>query len=228
MDHVYAECPWVVPPDAPELLTLFREKGRPAFVRSRTVVNFGEEPTAYMVEEGLVGTFAGGVGKYERLIVLFPPGTSVGAEKSIKGKHAIKPLIARALLPTKVLVMDAAQFKRELELDPILCIAALKSFIRHDDAKIEGLLMNDLLTVPQRVALMVKVLFQALNMPLTALPKCLPKTITVTELARLVHSGRAVVSRILAKWVEEGIVVTHDGMYFFSNKLNQVLGDDGI
>ena len=72
MDHVYAECPWVVPPDAPELLTLFREKGRPAFVRSRTVVNFGEEPTAYMVEEGLVGTFAGGVGKYERLIVLFP------------------------------------------------------------------------------------------------------------------------------------------------------------
>ena len=85
MDHVYAECPWVVPPDAPELLTLFREKGRPAFVRSRTVVNFGEEPTAYMVEEGLVGTFAGGVGKYERLIVLFPPGTSVGAEKSIKG-----------------------------------------------------------------------------------------------------------------------------------------------
>ena len=65
MDHVYAECPWVVPPDAPELLTLFREKGRPAFVRSRTVVNFGEEPTAYMVEEGLVGTFAGGVGKYE-------------------------------------------------------------------------------------------------------------------------------------------------------------------
>ena len=62
MDHVYAECPWVVPPDAPELLALFREKGRPAFVRSRTVVNFGEEPTAYMVEEGLVGTFAGGVG----------------------------------------------------------------------------------------------------------------------------------------------------------------------
>ena len=110
MDHVYAECPWVVPPDAPELLTLFREKGRPAFVRSRTVVNFGEEPTAYMVEEGLVGTFAGGVGKYERLIVLFPPGTSVGAEKSIKGKHAIKPLIARALLPTMVLVMVAAQF----------------------------------------------------------------------------------------------------------------------
>ena len=152
----------------------------------------------------------------------------MGAEKSIKGKHAIKPLIARALLPTKVLVMDAAQFKRELELDPILCIAALKSFIRHDDAKIEGLLMNDLLTVPQRVALMVKVLFQALNMPLTALPKCLPKTITVTELARLVHSDRAVVSRILAKWVEEGIVVTHDGMYFFSNKLNQILGDDGV
>ena len=76
MDHVYAECPWVVPQDAPELLALFREKGRPAFVRSRTVVNFGEEPTAYLVEEGLVGTFAGGVGKYERLIVLFPPGTS--------------------------------------------------------------------------------------------------------------------------------------------------------
>ena len=47
MDHVYAECPWVVPPDAPELLALFREKGRPAFVRSRTMVNFGEEPTAY-------------------------------------------------------------------------------------------------------------------------------------------------------------------------------------
>lgn len=99
MDHVYAECPWVVPPDAPELLALFREKGRPAFVRSRTMVNFGEEPTAYLVEEGLVGTFAGGVGKYERLIVLFPPGTSVGAEKSIKGKHAIKPLIAPGASP---------------------------------------------------------------------------------------------------------------------------------
>ena len=79
MDHVYAECPWVVPPDAPELLTHFREKGRPAFVRSRTVVNFGEEPTAYMVEEGLVGTFAGGVGKYERLIVLLSSGNFSGS-----------------------------------------------------------------------------------------------------------------------------------------------------
>ena len=87
--------------------------------------------------------------------------------------------------------------------------------------------MNDLLTVPQRVAHGEGALSGAYAAHGT--PKCdaFPKTIIIGTRAS-VHSDRAVVSRILAKWVEEGIVVTHDGMYFFSNKLNQVLGDDGI
>ncbi|MCI5851739.1 MAG: Crp/Fnr family transcriptional regulator [Sutterellaceae bacterium] len=226
MDHVYTSTPWVVPPDDPLLCDLFREKGRLVRFQSRRVVNFGEEPTAYLVSKGLVGTFAGGTGNFERLIVFFPAGTTVGAEKSLKGSYAIKPLIARTLLPTEVLALDAPLFKRELEENPALAIAAFRSFLRHDDAKIEGLLMNATLRVQERLALVIKMLFLALGLELNRFPKRLPKSVTVTELARFTYSDRSAVSRTLAGWADKGLVSEKNGAWLFDSRILEVLGEN--
>ncbi len=219
--HVYSDIPWLIPEECAALAELFREKGTPVAIRVKTVLNFGEEPKVYFVEKGLIATFSSAIGRDERLVALFSSGTAFGAEKSVRSKFNPKPLIARALLPVKAYMLDAPQFRRALEADPELYIRVMHSFLRHDDAKIEGLLMNDLLTVPERLACMIEVLFLAEKMPLSDFPRCLPKAVSVTELARLVHSSRAVVSRILSGWAAEGRITENGGVYFFTRRLTE-------
>ena len=226
MDHTYSSSPWLIPKDCPALVALFRDKGRPVSFPTRKNFNFGEEPYCYLVEKGILATFANRTGQDDRLMSIFQPGTVLGAAKSLKQRFNRKPLIARALVPVEALRLDASQFRRALDADPQFACKALLSFLAHDDAKIEGLIMNDLLTVQQRLAHMVHVLFLATGRRLSATPARLPPSITVTELARLVHSDRAVVSRILSGWTEEGIAMRNGRCCLFTDAVLGVLGTE--
>lgn len=219
MQNVYSDSPWLMPKDPEALVGLFRRLGHPVAFRARETVNFGEKQKAYLVERGLIATFAGGIGQYERLVALFGPGSVFGAEKSIKGEFSRKPLIAKALIQVEGLAIDAAQFRRELDADPALCVEALRAFIRHDDAKIEGLLINGLAPVPERLAKIIGIIFSAAGQRLDGFPRCLPKPVSVTELARMVHSDRAVVSRILSSWEKSGLIRKIDGVYRYDRRL---------
>jgi CRP-like cAMP-binding protein len=223
--HVYSDSPWLIPPDCQELVALFRDKGRPISFSSRRSLHFGERRYAYLIEKGLVATYAGSIGKFERLIAIFQPGTVFGAEKSLKGEFASKPLIAKTLLPVQALMLDSTVFKSEIAADPVLAFKVMQSFLAHDDAKIEGLLMNDLLTVPQRVALMVDTIFKGSGHPLSEMKMCLPLSVNVTELSRLIHCDRSMLSRSLRNMAGEGLLEIRDGNYFFDRNVLKVLED---
>ena len=71
--------------------------------------------------------------------------------------------------------------------------------------------MNGLLTVPKRLALIILSLFKAGNgIPGDAVTP-LPGSITVTDLAALIHSNRGVVSRTLSGWAREGLISELNG-----------------
>ena len=224
MDHTYSSSPWLIPKDCPELAELFRSKGKTVFFPKRETFNFGNEPYCYLVEKGILATFANRTGRDDRLMSIFQAGTVLGAAKSLKtGGFNRKPLVARALTPVEAKRMDASQFKRALDNDPELACKALRCFLMHDDAKIEGLLLNDLLTVQQRLAHMVNILFLATGRRLGSVPAKLPPAFSVTELSRLVHSDRAVVSRILSSWLQEGLVARAGRSYLFSDAVLSIL-----
>ncbi len=224
--HIYSRSPWLIPPDSAELVRLFEQKGKPVAFSSRRSLHFGDKRYAYLIRKGLVATYAGSIGKFERLICIFQPGTVFGAEKSLKGEFATKPLIAKTLLPVEALMLDAAIFKQQVQADPALTAAVLRDFLAHDDAKIEGLLMNGLLTVPQRLALMVETIFRGSGHPLSDASRCLPLAVTVTELSRLIHCDRAVLSRTLKDLAHEGRLEIRDNRYFFDRRILSVL--DGV
>ena len=223
--HVYSDSPWLIPQDCPELVSLFMEKGRPVTFASRKIFHFGDKRYAYLIEKGLVATYAGSIGKFERLICIFQPGTVFGAEKSLKGEFSTKPLIAKTLLPVQARMLDAAAFKSELATNPELALLAMRNFLAHDDAKVEGLLMNDLLTVPQRVALMVDTLFKGAGHPLSEMKMRLPLAVTVTEFSRLIHCDRAVLSRTLKAMAGEGLLEIRGAGYFFDRNVLRILED---
>ena len=223
MINVYSNSPWLIPKDPESLVSLFHRLGHPVAFKAREVINFGEEQKAYLVEEGLIATFAVGLGQCDRLVALFGAGSVFGAEKSIKGAFSRKPLIARTLIKTSGLALDASQFNREIEADKDLCNEALRAFIRHDDTKIEGLLINGLAPVVERLALVIRTLFLATGQQLDHFPRCLPKPVSVTELARMAHSDRAVVSRILSAWERRGLIEKTDGVYRYDARLADAL-----
>lgn len=219
MQHVYSSSPWLIPRDPGPVAALFTRSGRPCAFRARHVFNFGEQPRAYLIERGLVGTYARSPEGAPLLIALFPPGTILGAEKSLKEAFRIKPLEARALLPVRALALDSAQFNRELADSPDLLELALRAFLRHDDSKIEGLLINGTLDLPSRLALMIATIFTALGQPLDREPRPLPRQVTVTELARLVHSSRPVLSRVLSQWARGGLIGGSPGARLYDRRL---------
>lgn len=221
--HVYSDSPWLIPRDCDELIELFRLKGKLITLSSRRSLHFGERRYAYLIEKGLVATYAGSIGKFERLIAIFQPGTVFGAEKSLKGEFATKPLIAKTLLPVKALMLDSTAFKSEMAANPELAFKVMRSFLAHDDAKIEGLLMNDLLTVPQRVALMVDAIFKGSGHPLSEMKMCLPLSVSVTELSRLIHCDRSMLSRTLRNMADDGLLEIQGGNYFFDKGVLRIL-----
>ncbi|MCI6529854.1 MAG: Crp/Fnr family transcriptional regulator [Mesosutterella sp.] len=220
MQYVYSSSPWLIPRDPGPVAALFARGGRPCTFRARHVFNFGEQPRTYLIERGLVGTYARNPEGAPVLIALFSPGTILGAEKSLKEEHLrVKPLQARVLLPVRALALDSAQFTRELAESPGLLELALRAFLSHDDSKIEGLLINGTLDLPARLALMIATLFTALGQPLDGEPRPLPRQITVTELARLVHSSRPVLSRVLSRWACEKLIEGTPGAYLYDRRL---------
>lgn len=98
--------------------------------------------------------------------------------------------MAKALLPVEALALDIPLYLRELEKDPAFLSLTKTNFILKEEAQVEGLLMNGLLTVPKRLALIILSLFKAGNgIPGDAVTP-LPGSITVTDLAALIHSNR--------------------------------------
>ena len=72
--------------------------------------------------------------------------------------------------------------------------------------QLEGVLVNDLCTVPDRVLLAIEVLAQAAGVRLDGGSAALPWDITVTEISQIVHAERGMVSKAVSALIAQGIV----------------------
>lgn len=126
--------------------------------------------------------------------------------------------MAKALLPVEALALDIPLYLRELSRDPEFLSLTKTNFILKEEAQVEGLLMNGLLTVPERLALMILSLFKAGNRVPDDTGAPLPGSITVTDLAALIHSTRGVVSRTLSGWAREGLISEQNGRYAYARQ----------
>lgn len=97
MYTVYSDSPWLMPPDPASTALIFRRLGRPVTLKARSVVNFGASHKVYLLQSGIVATFAGGVGSYERMAAFFTTGCTLGAVKAMTHRGAQMKLAARCI-----------------------------------------------------------------------------------------------------------------------------------
>lgn len=218
MDFVYSQSPWVLPKDPEGTEKIFLEHGWKVSFNDHEVIPFGQANRVYFIKNGLFATLAGGVGDFSRMVGLFPAGTTLGAIRAISQPGNEMPLMAKALLPVEALALDIPLYLRELSREPEFLSLTKTNFILKEEAQVEGLLMNGLLTVPKRLALMILSLFKAGNCIPADTGSPLPGSISVTDLAALIHSNRGVVSRTLSGWAREGLIFELNGRYAYTRQ----------
>lgn len=224
MDTVYSSSPWVVPPDPETTADIFRRLGRPVTLRARSLINFGSEQKVYLLQTGIAATFVGGVGSYERMAAIFTAGSTLGAVKAMTHRGIRMDLQARIYREARALQVDTSQFMRELDRDPKTCAAAAVNFVLKNEATVDGLLLNGLLKIPERLARMIPLLCRLDGAPLTDAWQPLPDCFTVTDLSTMIHSNRVTVSRVLARWAKDGLIRFEEGEWLFNSGLERAFG----
>ncbi len=84
--------------------------------------------------------------------------------------------------------------------------AMLLNCIAKSECQVEGVLVNDLCSVDDRVEIAVAVLFRAAGITEAQLPAALPWDIPVSDIASLVHAERAMTSRAVGRMVSSGLL----------------------
>lgn len=110
-------------------------------------------------------------------------------------------------------VTDVSGFAIPLELyarwvseNPERERAMLLNCIAKSECQVEGVLVNDLCSVDDRVEIAVAVLFRAAGITEAQLPAALPWDIPVSDIASLVHAERAMTSRAVGRMVSSGLL----------------------
>lgn len=219
MNTVYSDSPWLLPPDPASTAAIFRRLGKPVLLKARSLVNFGASNKVYLLESGIIATFAGGVGHYERMAGFFTAGCSLGAVKAMTHRGSPMSLQARVYREARALAIDSSQFMRELERDPKVFAETALNFVQKNEATMDGLFLNDLLKIPERLSRMIALLFQMDGRPLGTDCQPLPDCFTVTDLAMMIHATRVAVSQTLSRWAKEGLIQSQDGQWLFNERL---------
>ena len=117
---VYAECPWLVPKDVPEVVAFIRAHGTEVAFRRGEATRFGEGNAVYLIEDGIVATQPGRVGDYERIIGLFGPERVLGLIRAVGRGSRKMPLQATALTPVRAVRLEIGQALDFIETDELL------------------------------------------------------------------------------------------------------------
>lgn len=207
---IYSNRPWLIEADDAMFERLFAECPEEDFA-PHGFHSFGRRHEVLRIESGCFATCYGRNGAWDRMTGLFLPGSLLGAPKALLHPKEAMPLVALALSPVHVRRMPTDRFRAVLQADPALELRFWKQFARHQEAQLEGMLVNDADTVPVRLAKLFLVLAScgkkvridprepAHEMVLSVNPH-------VSELAILVHATRSVVSRIFGCWEKAGLV----------------------
>lgn len=207
---IYGDCPWLVPADIPEVIDLVRRNGTPFECRRGETMLFGTGRHVYWIEEGLVATEPLGREATARFIGLFGPQAVLGIVRAVGRGTRSMALSARALTPVRGKRLEIPMLLSFLHADPSLHVRVLENCLRKTECQIDGVIVNDLLPLNDRVLIAAAVLLRATavrtDVPDEELIPLLPG-ITVSELALLVHASREMTSRAVGEAVRAGVLV---------------------
>lgn len=206
---VYAEYPWLVPKDVPEVVAFIRAHGTEVAFRRGEATRFGEGNAVYLIEDGLVATQPGRVGDYERIIGLFGPERILGLIRAVGRGSRKMPLQATALTPVRAVRLEIGQALDFIEADPALHARVLRNALHKAESQIDGVIMNDGLPLYARVLWALEVLTLDLDGDEEDVedgPCPLPTGITITEIGLLVHASREMTSRAVGDALRAGVV----------------------
>lgn len=210
---IYADRPWLVYPMPKVVADLF-SKTRAYDIPDGEEYPFGIHPKVHLIEKGLIATYVQSGSLDLRMTGLFGPGSILGAAKAMTHPTRTMKLYAKTLAPCRIRTLSTRTFLHDLQtyqLENIVQDTVSKSH----ECQMDGLLVNDLLCVKDRLALLLKILFDLQNTPLNNHLQRLQFSISVHEMANMVHATRAVISRQLSAWVQEGKAQKMGRHWFF-------------
>lgn len=197
---IYGRNPWLMVEDADEVADFFRNSGTPFVSHRRDIVHFGSQPHVYWIESGLVASSATTDVDKVRWIGLFSRRTLLGSVRAIGHGKAAMTLMATAVTDVSGFAIPLELYARWVSENPERERAMLLNCIAKSECQVEGVLVNDLCSVDDRVEIAVAVLFRAAGITEAQLPAALPWDIPVSDIASLVHAERAMTSRAVAGW----------------------------
>ena len=203
---IYGRNPWLMVEDADEVADFFRNSGTPFVSHRRDIVHFGSQPHVYWIESGLVASSATTDVDKVRWIGLFSRRTLLGSVRAIGHGKAGMTLMATAVTDVSGFAVPLELYARWVSENPERERAMLLNCIAKSECQVEGVLVNDLCSVDDRVEIAVAVLFRAAGITEAQLPAALPWDIPVSDIASLVHAERAMTSRAVGRMVSSGLL----------------------
>jgi len=207
---IYGRNPWLMVEDADEVADFFRNSGTPFVSHRRDIVHFGSQPHVYWIESGLVASSATTDVDKVRWIGLFSRRTLLGSVRAIGHGKAAMTLMATAVTDVSGFAVPLELYARWVSENPERERAMLLNCIAKSECQVEGVLVNDLCSVDDRVEIAVAVLFRAAGITEAQLPAALPWDIPVSDIASLVHAERAMTSRAVGRMVSSGLLERSD------------------
>ena len=199
----YSDSPWLIRGDMPWLQPAFAAS-HPLTLTAGTETILGAERSVFLIERGLIATFAVCESLPERMTALFGVGAVLGGFMAVLHPGKTKPLTARVLTDTVLRPLAANTFRAFLADDLTIENRTVTALLKQHECVMEGLLLNSLLPVPLRTARLIETLYRAAGQSLNDELTELPYPVTVSELAAMAHAARAVVSRTLSGWIAAG------------------------
>ncbi|MDO5532933.1 hypothetical protein [Sutterella sp.] len=226
--YAFHDWPWLVPPDVPEVVGFLRANGRPRSFAAHTVFPFGAHDKVWLITSGLLATCVGGFAEFDRMACLWSENAVLGGIRAvIRGGRSMN-LAARMLSDVETVEVEGEVFRGFLEADPRLTNRVLTNYLLKNTAQMEGTLVNDLMPVKVRLAIVLCVLARAAGLDRHADSVKLPWPVTVQEFSLLIHSDRTVVGRILRDWEKSGAVVREGRFLRLDRTLREEIPGHGL
>ena len=208
----YGSLPWLVSVDVPEGRACFIAHGQPKTFKRGDCIAFGLTGVMHYIESGLVGTMPVSHSTNERIMGLFGWNTTLGLVMALRNNTSHIALVARALTDVTTRAMDTTLFQEWFDAQhPIVQQSLWQNAIAKAECQLEGAYVNDICSVLDRLLWCLWVIYcaapKATSKDLAKEPyDTLPITITLTDMALIIHTTREMASRALAQAHEAGWV----------------------
>lgn len=203
---VFDRLPWLMPPDEADVQAFMRREGELKVFDAHTNYPFAYEDNVWLIETGMVAAYVGGYGRFQNVAALWPPNSVLGGNRALMHGPGRLNISARMLDMVTAYEVEGDAFRAFVEESDERHIRVLQNYLHKHTALLEGTLINDLMTVRERLALMICVLARVSGLNPAQGSVTLRYPVSVQEFAGLVHSERTVVGRILKKWDEDGVI----------------------